>query len=63
MGKELWTAVKGGDPIRVYAAFNERDEADFVIDRIREHQRRGLPLAAAASCTARTRSRAHSKRR
>ena len=48
MGKELWTAVKGGDPIRVYAAFNERDEADFVIDRIREHERRGLPLAAAA---------------
>jgi DNA helicase-2/ATP-dependent DNA helicase PcrA len=48
MGKELWTAVKGGEPIRVYAAFNERDEADFVIDRIREHQARGLPLAAAA---------------
>ncbi len=48
MGKELWTAVQGGEPIRVYAAFNERDEADFVIDRIREHQRRGLPLAAAA---------------
>jgi len=48
MGKELWTATKGGEPIRVYAAFNERDEADFVIDRIREHQRRGLPLAAAA---------------
>ncbi len=48
MGKELWTAARGGDPIRVYAAFNERDEADFVIERIREHQRRGLPLAAAA---------------
>ncbi|MGQ0384245.1 MAG: DNA helicase II [Gammaproteobacteria bacterium] len=48
MGKELWTAVKGGEPIRVYAAFNERDEADFVIERIREHERRGLPLSAAA---------------
>jgi len=48
MGKELWTAAKGGDPIRVYAAFNERDEADFVIDRIREHERRGLPLSDAA---------------
>ncbi|MBM4218064.1 MAG: DNA helicase II [Gammaproteobacteria bacterium] len=48
MGKELWTATRGGEPIRVYAAFNERDEADFVIDRIRDHQRRGLPLAAAA---------------
>jgi DNA helicase-2/ATP-dependent DNA helicase PcrA len=48
MGKELWTAAKGGEPIRIYAAFNERDEADFVIERIREHERRGLPLAAAA---------------
>jgi DNA helicase-2/ATP-dependent DNA helicase PcrA len=48
MGKELWTAAKGGEPIHVYAAFNERDEADFVLERIREHQRKGLPLAAAA---------------
>ncbi len=48
MGKELWTAAKGGEPIRVYAAFNERDEADFVLERIREHERQGLPLAAAA---------------
>ncbi|MEX1993725.1 MAG: DNA helicase II [Steroidobacteraceae bacterium] len=48
MGKELWTAAQGGEPIRVYAAYNERDEADFVIERIREHERRGLPLAAAA---------------
>jgi DNA helicase-2/ATP-dependent DNA helicase PcrA len=48
MGKVLWTAAKGGDLIRVYAAYNERDEADFVIDRIREHERRGLPLSAAA---------------
>ena len=48
MGKELWTAAKGGEPIRVYAAYNERDEADFVIDRIREHERRGLPLSDAA---------------
>ncbi|MFZ2507182.1 MAG: DNA helicase II, partial [Steroidobacteraceae bacterium] len=48
MGKELWTAARGGAPIRVYAAFNERDEADFVLERIRAHQRSGLPLAAAA---------------
>jgi len=48
LGKELWTARQGGEPIRLYAAFNERDEADFVIDRIREHVRSGLPLSAAA---------------
>src|SRR5262245_15241752 len=48
MGKELWTAAKGGEPIRVYAAFNERDEADFVIERIRELQRQGQALADCA---------------
>ena len=48
MGKKLWTAAKGGEPIHVYAAFNERDEADFVLERIRAHQQKGLPLAAAA---------------
>ncbi|MBM5810343.1 MAG: DNA helicase II, partial [Gammaproteobacteria bacterium] len=48
MGKELWTAAQGGEPIRVYAAFNERDEAEFVLERIRERQRAGAPLAACA---------------
>jgi DNA helicase-2/ATP-dependent DNA helicase PcrA len=36
LGKNLWTAGEQGDPIKLYAAFNERDEADFVINRIRE---------------------------
>lgn len=36
MGKQLWTEGPEGDPIRLYAAFNERDEADFVIGRIRD---------------------------
>jgi DNA helicase-2/ATP-dependent DNA helicase PcrA len=35
LGKQLWTADSDGDPIRVYAAFNEVDEARFVIDRAR----------------------------
>jgi len=48
LGKELWTDAAGGEPIRLYAAFNERDEADFVIERIREHARGGLPLSGAA---------------
>ena len=30
-----------GEPIRLYAAFNERDEADFVVNRIRDHITRG----------------------
>jgi DNA helicase-2/ATP-dependent DNA helicase PcrA len=34
--KTLWTAGEDGERIRLYAAFNERDEADFVVNRIRE---------------------------
>jgi DNA helicase II / ATP-dependent DNA helicase PcrA len=41
LGKTLWTAGETGDPIRLYAAFNERDEAEFVVERIREHSREG----------------------
>ena len=37
MGKNLWTAGKAGDPITLYAALDEHDEADFVIDRIGEY--------------------------
>ena len=35
MGKELWTDTGDGDLISLYAAFNEQDEAYFVIERIR----------------------------
>ncbi len=34
LGKNLWTEDGAGAPIRVYAAFNEVDEARFVVDRI-----------------------------
>ncbi len=37
LGKELWTDVGEGEPIQLYAAFNEYDEAEFAINRIREH--------------------------
>jgi DNA helicase-2/ATP-dependent DNA helicase PcrA len=36
LGKNLWTSGERGEPVKLYAAFNERDEADFVINRIRE---------------------------
>jgi DNA helicase II / ATP-dependent DNA helicase PcrA len=36
LGKNLWTSGERGDPIRLYAAFNERDEAEFVTHRIRD---------------------------
>lgn len=35
MGKKLWTDGDDGDPIYLYAAFNEQDEARFVADKIK----------------------------
>ena len=34
MGKELWTQSGDGEPIVYYSAYNEKDEARFVVDRI-----------------------------
>lgn len=36
LGKELWTDSGDGDPILLYSAYNEKDEARFVIDRIQD---------------------------
>ncbi|HUH54146.1 MAG TPA: DNA helicase II [Rhodanobacter sp.] len=36
LGKQLWTAGDEGERIALYAAYNEQDEARFVIERIRE---------------------------
>ena len=36
MGKNLWTDGAEGEAIKLYSAFNERDEADFVIGRLRD---------------------------
>jgi DNA helicase II / ATP-dependent DNA helicase PcrA len=41
LGKKLWTAGARGEPIRLYDAYNERDEAEFVTHRIREHVAQG----------------------
>ena len=41
MGKNLWTSGGKGESIRLYAAFNERDEADFVVQRVAEWSRHG----------------------
>ncbi|HVI54474.1 MAG TPA: DNA helicase II [Luteibacter sp.] len=37
LGKQLWTDGGEGERIALYAAYNEQDEARFVIERIREH--------------------------
>jgi DNA helicase-2/ATP-dependent DNA helicase PcrA len=41
LGKNLWTADQEGEPIALYGAFNESDEARFVADRIRQWVRQG----------------------
>ena len=41
LGKNLWTAGSDGERIRLYAAFNERDEAEFVMNRIRDWMNQG----------------------
>ena len=35
MGKKLWTDDGDGEPIYLYASFNEQDEARFVVDKIK----------------------------
>ncbi|MDR5903959.1 DNA helicase II [Franzmannia qiaohouensis] len=41
MGKELWTEGAKGEPISVYAGFNDLDEARFIVDTIGEQVRDG----------------------
>ncbi|MAP30490.1 MAG: DNA helicase II [Pseudomonas sp.] len=42
LGKELWTDGNEGDPIALYAGFNEQDEARFIVERIEQGIRDGL---------------------
>src|SRR3989338_546008 len=41
MGKNLWTSGEQGEPIQLYSAFNEQDEANFVVERVRDWINRG----------------------
>jgi DNA helicase-2/ATP-dependent DNA helicase PcrA len=48
LGKTLWTDGPTGAPIKLYGAFNERDEAEFVINRIQDHINQGGKRSEAA---------------
>ncbi|EIO4083939.1 DNA helicase II [Vibrio parahaemolyticus] len=48
MGKELWTDGIVGEPISVYSAYNELDEARFAVNKIKEWQDKGGALNDAA---------------
>lgn len=41
LGKNLWTEDAQGDPIHVYRAFNEIDEAQFVVEQIQQWVKEG----------------------
>ncbi len=41
LGKQLWTEGVDGDKIALYAAFNEQDEARFVVGQIQKWQEEG----------------------
>ena len=47
-GKELWTAGKDGDQVRLYTAMNENDEAQYVAERILDDFHSGISWNAHA---------------
>ena len=48
LGKELWTSGETGEPITLYAGFNEQDEARFVVEQIEEWTSNGNERASVA---------------
>lgn len=36
LGKNLWTAGEAGEPVKLYTAYNEQDEAKFIIGQIQK---------------------------
>jgi len=41
MPKELWTEDNSGELIQIFAAFNEKDEASFVVGKIQDWEKQG----------------------
>ncbi len=58
LGKKLWTEDEKGEPISLYAAYNEQDEARFIVERIQDWVRKGNPNN---SCAILYRSNAQSR--
>lgn len=48
LGKKLWTSGEDGEPIIFYNAYDERDEAQFVLDKIKQFIEQGNARADAA---------------
>ncbi|ADN77908.1 ATP-dependent DNA helicase UvrD [Ferrimonas balearica DSM 9799] len=58
MGKELWTEGATGEPISLYCAFNELEEARYIVGRIKQHLDGG---GALSDCAILYRSNAQSR--
>ena len=43
LGKQLWTDLGEGDPLSLYAAYNEIDEARYIVERIKTYFEGGHP--------------------
>src|SRR5260221_266383 len=48
LGKNLWTAQGKGEPLRVYAAANDDEEARFIVDEVKALHREGMALSEMA---------------
>ena len=44
LGKELWTAESGGEPLRVYEAPTDVEEANFIVSEIQQLKSEGINL-------------------
>lgn len=44
LGKNLWTSAGKGEPVRVYDAYNDTDEAQFIVDEVNTLQNEGISL-------------------
>lgn len=48
LGKNLWTSAGAGEPVRVYEAYNDTDEAQFIVDEIKMLHAEGAALGSIA---------------
>lgn len=48
LGKNLWTSAGAGEPVRVYEAYNDTDEAQFIVDEVKMLQAEGTALGEIA---------------
>jgi len=44
LGKNLWTAEGSGEPIRVFEAYDDQEEAGFIVEEVKALQREGTAL-------------------